>query len=220
MKVFLIICGIIVAAAITIACVFLARYYRKKRTEELKAAAASQKLSFSEKAEDTFLPSMSQFHLFSKGHSKKVSNVMNGHVNETDISIFDYRYITGSGKNSHIWRQTVILIQSDQLQLPSFVLRPENVFHKIGSTFGYKDINFDSHPVFSKQYLLRGTDEKAIRKTFRNKVLSYYDEHNKLSTEGDGDKLLFYRHSKRVSPQNIKIFQKEGFDVYKLFKVF
>ncbi|MCK5157349.1 MAG: hypothetical protein KAQ69_13055 [Spirochaetales bacterium] len=220
MKTFLIICGIIVAAAVIIACIFLARYYRKKRTEELKAAAASQKLSFSEKPDDTFLPSLSQFHLFSKGHSKKVSNVMNGRVNETDISIFDYRYITGSGKNSHTWRQTVILFQSSQQQLPSFVLRPENVFHKIGSTFGYKDINFDSHPTFSKQYLLRGTDEKAIRKTFRNKVLAYFDEHNKLSTEGDGDKLLFYRHSKRVSPQNVKIFQEEGFRVLKLFKVF
>jgi len=144
---------------------------------------------------------------------------MNGCVNEIDVSIFDYRYITGSGKNSHMWRQTVILFQSSQLQLPSFVLRPENVFHKIGSTFGYQDINFDSYPIFSKQYLLRGADEKAIRKIFKNKVLGYYDEHKSLSTEGDGDKLLFYRHSKRVSPQNIKIFQKEGFEVLKLFKV-
>jgi hypothetical protein len=60
----------------------------------------------------------------------------------------------------------VISFQSSLLSLPEFELRSENMFHKIGKAFGCQDINFESHPEFSKRYLLRGADEEAVRTFF------------------------------------------------------
>lgn len=215
MAVVLIIGGIIAVVAIAL---IVAWHLEKKRTEALQAVAASLKLAFSKKASDSFVPSLSQFHLFSQGRSKKASNVMNGRANEIDVSIFDYQYTTGGGKSSHTWRQTVVLFRSSMLHLPRFTLRPERLFHKIGSAFGYQDIDFDSHPTFSKQYLLRAADEQACRDVFTDGVLGYYDQRKGLSTEGDGDTLLFYRESKKVPPADIRSFLEEGFGVFSLFK--
>ena len=40
-------------------------------------------------------------------------------------------------KSGEMAAQTVIWFRSPQLSLPGFVMRPEHVFHKIGSAFGY-----------------------------------------------------------------------------------
>lgn len=211
-----IISGILLAIILII---LLVRYYSKKRTAALTAFAEFEHYTFSKKPDETFLPWLSGFHLFSKGHAKKVSNVLSKDSSERDLTIFDYRYTTGGGKSSHTRSQTVVLYQSNRLQLPSFTLRPENVFHKIGKSFGYKDIDFDAHPIFSKQYLLRGgEDEQDIRKLFTERTLSYFDENKGLCVEGDGTQLMFYRSSKKVSPQNIPIFLETGLEVFKLFK--
>ncbi len=123
-----------------------------------------------------------------------------------------------NGESSDTSTQTVILFQPSLLRLPSFTLRPKNLFHKIGRVFGYQDINFDSHPAFSKQCLLRGTDEEAVRNIFTDELLAYYDECKDLSTEGDGDKLMFYRADDKVPPQDMRPFLEEGFGIFSLVK--
>ncbi|MBC8452449.1 MAG: hypothetical protein H8D65_01170 [Spirochaetes bacterium] len=203
---------------VIIVIILLIRYFSNKRTEALTAFAEFEHYKFSKNPDDTLLPSLSGFRLFSKGHAKKVSNVLRKDSAEKDLTIFDYRYTTGGGKSSHTWNQTVILYQSNRLQLPSFTLRPENVFHKIGKSFGYEDIDFDTHPIFSKQYLLRGEDEMKVRKLFTEKILSYFDEKKGFCVEGDGARLLFYRGGKKVPPQNIPLFQETGLEVFNLFK--
>ncbi len=102
--------------------------------------------------------------------------------------------------------------------LPVFILRPENLFDKIGSAFGKKDINFETSPLFSKRYLLRGDDEASIRRIFNEWTLQYYEQHPGLSTEGDGQKLIYYRVSKSVTPDKIESFLQEAYEIYGLFK--
>lgn len=193
-------------------------YVEKKRTEALQAVADSLGFSFSRKGDRALPASLHGFHLFSQGHGRKMSNVLHGSANEIDVTIFDYRYTTGGGKNSHTWRQTVMLFESGKLCLPDFTLRPENLFHRIGGVFGYQDIDFDTHPTFSKQYLLRGSDEEAVRGLFHDDVLAHYAQHKGLSTEGAGGDLIFYRASRRVSPNDIRSFMEEGFGIFSLLK--
>jgi len=204
-------------AAFIVAAVLLAWLYERKRTQDLKALAASLKFSFSDK-DDTVLEAMCFFHLFSQGRSQKVTNIMRGNANDIEVIIMDYQYTTGSGKNSHTWSQTVIAFRSPLLNLPSFTLRPENLFHKIGAVFGYQDIDFASHSAFSRRYLLQGTDENAVRALFTDALLSRYDQSKGLSTEGDGNTFIFYRASKRVPPKGITAFMQEGFALFGLMK--
>jgi len=215
MQVALIIIGII---AVIVIIIFAAWFYEKKRSEALQLIANALNFSFERKGDELLLAMYNNFDLFSKGRSKKISNVMNGSSGDMDITIMDYQYTVGSGKNSTTYTQTLIAIQSRYLHLPSFTLSPENIFHKIGAVFGYKDIDFDARPKFSKQYLLRGEDEESVRETFSDELLDFYEKDKTLSTEGDHDKFIFYRASKRLSPKDIQAFLQEGINLYSLFK--
>ena len=157
------------------------------------------------------------FHLFSKGRSRKIKNLMEGEANKVELAIFDYQYTTGGGEHSHTYRQSILFFRSPKLYLPDFSLRPENVFHKIGGAFGYKDIDFETHPIFSKSYLLRGDNEAAIRGLFNNKLLNFIQSQQKISIEGSGDQLIFYRHKNRVKPEKVESFMEEGFQVFDQF---
>jgi hypothetical protein len=209
---------IAVGIVVVIIIIYAFWYYDNRRLKALKLLAESLNFTFSQKGDDSMLEMLGRFHLFSQGHSRRVSNVFSGRFNDIPVTVMDYRYTTGGGKSSHTWQQTVLAFESDKLLLPCFVLRPENLFDKIGSVFGKKDINFETAPVFSKRYLLRGEDEESIRKLFKEWVLQYYEQNPGISTEGDGKMLIYYRSSRRVSPDKIQVFLQEGYAVFGLFK--
>ena len=142
---------------------------------------------------------------------------MEGEANKVELAIFDYQYTSGGGENSRIYRQSILFFRSPKLNLPGFSLSPENVFHKIGGAFGIKDIDFETHPIFSKSYFLRGDNEAEIRGLFNNKLLNFIQSQQKISVEGSGDQLIFYRHKNRVKPEEIQSFMDEGFQVFDQF---
>ncbi len=219
MEKFLIAGAIIVFAGIAGAIIIFSILRGRKRTAALEALAGQMSFSFSKKGGYELNSCLGVFNLFSQGHSRKMANVMQGRTEKLEVTILDYRYTVGSGQHQQTHSQTVICLRGESLRLPVFALRPEHVFHRIGKVFGYQDIDFDEHPVFSKRYLLRGEDEERIRALFSNKAISYYEGQKGLSTEGAGDALIFYRLSKRVPPAEISAFMQEGFTVLGLFKV-
>jgi len=195
------------------------RYFNRQRTQALKSLATSLSFTFSEKDDGSLMAQMSVFHLFSRGCARRITNVFTGKFNLVPVTVMDYKYTTGGGKDSHTWNQTVMVMDCEKLQLPRFILHPENIFDKIGSVFGRKDINFDAAPVFSKRYFLRGDDETAVRGLFNARVLGYFEQRPGLSLECDGVRLIYYRTSKRVTPDKFQAFLQEGYDVFSLFKV-
>lgn len=203
---------------IIVAAIVLFRYYSAERTKAFNQLAQIMNFTFTKKGDDSLLITLGGFHLFSQGYSRKIANVLTGSFNKIPVIIFEYRYTTGGGKSTKIWRQTVILFESDQLQLPRFIIRPENLLDKIGSVLGHKDINFEVYPNFSKRYLLRSDNEEAVRKIFTDPTIAYYEEHPGLSTEGDGNRLIFYCGSRVVSVDKIQSFIQQGYDIFNLFK--
>ncbi len=184
----------------------------------MRSVAATMNFTFAEKPDKALRERLSHLHLFSQGHSKKIRNVLTGRAGEMDVRVFDYRYTTGGGKNSHTWRQTVMLCESAKMRLPKFALRPEHFFHKIGQVFGLQDIDFDTHPDFSKRYLLKGDDEREIRKLFDTDTLSLYESHGKLSTEAAGHRLIHYHANRRVPHEKLSEFIREGVGVLTLLR--
>jgi hypothetical protein len=216
---FILIAAIVaVVLGMAAALIWVNHVLERKRTEALERVAREMGLGFYPRDAGDMITTLSGFHLFSQGHSKKITNVMHGETNDMEVRILDYEYTTGSGKNSHTSRQTIVCFRSPTLDLPAFSLRPENIFHKIGALFGYQDIDFDAHPVFSKHYLLRGSDEEAIRSQFHEGVLTFYEEHRGLCTEGNGQQLIFYRAAQQVKPDEIRSFLDEGLKTVGLFR--
>jgi hypothetical protein len=213
---YIIIIAGVICAAILVFC--LVRYLNRQRTKALKLTAESLSFTFSEKGGQPLIDTFSGFNLFSLGYGRRISNVLAGKFNLIPVTVLDYRYTTGGGKSTKTWHQTLLIIESDKLQLPRFVLQPENIFDKIAGVFGKKDINFETAPVFSKRYQLRGDDEASIRSLFNAPVLDFYERHLGLTTEGDGVRLIYYRFGKKVAPEKIQAFIQEGGDVFNLFR--
>jgi hypothetical protein len=202
--------GIIVLLAVIGSAIYVVHQAALRRTEQLKEMAGRMNFTFTPEAESNLLQELSQFHLFKQGRSKKIRNVLTGQAGDMEVRLFDYQFTTGSGQHSSTHHQTVMLFESQKLQFADFELRPEHLFHKIGGAFGYQDIDFDDSPEFSKQYLLRGPDERAVRDVFQRPIRKHLEGQRRVSAEGAGGRLVFYRMGKRVKPEELREFIKDG----------
>ena len=213
MEPFIIILFVLVPFLIIGVSVFFMLRLKKKRTKQLSGISRDLKLSFYPDGKDSIFESIS-FGIFDYGN---VSNMMHGEVSNAEFAIFDHRYTSGSGENSSTYKQTAIYFNPTNLNLPRFTLSPENLLHKIGSAFGYQDIDFPTHPDFSKRFLLRGEDETKIRALFTNKLLNFLESQQKITIEGGGNQLILYRDNKRIRPEEWQNFIDQGFRFFDEF---
>lgn len=189
-------------------------YAEKKRTEAFQAAAESMGLSFEPAGDPSLITTLGGFQLFQTGRSKQVKNMVHGDSGDVRLGVFDYQYTTGHGKHSRTTMQTVLYIESKVLRSPDFALCPKHFFHSIAGFFGYQDINFDSHPGFSSAYLLRGSNEDAIRQIFQPAVLDFFDSNRGLTVEAMAGDLLFFRAGKRINAEEISTLMSDGLQVH------
>ena len=186
--------------------IYLNRQWERKRSAALGDVALRMGFNFLQQIPEAQLEALGSFPLFKHGHSKRARNLMRGKSGGTELVLLDYQYTTGGGKNSHTWRQTVAVYPAGGGALPEFTLAPENILAKIGTLFGYQDIDFEASEEFSKHYLLRGPDETAIRSAFGMEALGYFAAHLGWSVESHGGALAVYRTSKRCAPEEIQSF--------------
>jgi hypothetical protein len=190
-----------------------------KRTEALRQVAEELKFDFTYDDDGGLGNDLAgrNFYLFS--HGPVIYRVLRGRASGVAVAIFDYNYRTGSARTDHIYRQTVVAFRLDGPPLPAFSLRPETgLWRKIEHLFGYQEINIAEHPAFSSRYQLRGPNEAAIREVFTGEVLAFYEGLEGVTTEADGDRLLFYRHGNLVDPERIRPFLDEALMVLALFR--
>jgi len=200
--IFLIIIGVVIA---------LSTAYENKRTKQLTEIAQSLAMNFTAKDENKeFFHYLKGFRLMKMGSSRTVYNIFDGASEHFNMKMFDYQYNVGGGKSSSTYNQTVMLIEFNQLELPTFKMKPENFFHRVSNAFGMQDIDFEDYPEFSKQYLLQGQNEAAIRQVFNAELLLFFTVHKGLCLETDNNKLLIYRHGKRISPEEIRSFLEKN----------
>jgi hypothetical protein len=195
----------------------LSYYHETQRIEQMRFVGERLGFSYWPEADWELQERLGPFHLFSQGHSRKIQNVFRREIHDIAVTVFEYRYRTNQGKHTRTHRQTVSLFETERLQLPLFTLRPQGMLHRIATRFGYQDINFEAHPVFSESYLLRGHEEAEIRSLFSEQVLNYYSRHDDLCTEGDGQRLIFYLRGETVEPNWLEGFLEQGLDVLDLF---
>lgn len=208
-----IVIGFFVFVAIVIGSIFR---LAKKRREDLKNAAHRYGFSYMS-SDPSIFAMLPRFDIFSKGHSRTVSNILRGELNKIKWTIFDYRYIVGGGKSSSTHLQTVIITQLDS-NLPRFTIGPESFFHRIGDVFGYKDIDFIDNPDFSKKYLLKGPDEPSIRELFTPEVLRFFESRERgINVETDDNNIIIYNYGKLISPKNLYSFINEATRIVNLF---
>jgi hypothetical protein len=187
---------------------YVSAQMEKKRSLAFEQVAGTLGLTF--EGEPNGPPINWSSWLFEQGRNRQTRNYSRGQYHGVDVRLFDYYYVTGSGKNRTTHKQTVLAVSSGSLDLPAFELRPENLLHKIGSMFGYQDIDFQMYPEFSRLFLLRGEDEGAIRQTFHHEVLQFFERRAGVSIEGLGSGFAYYRRGTRIDPQQLSGFVEDG----------
>lgn len=201
--------------------IFLVIYNKRKekeRTQALQPLAATLGWSFAPDAPLNMIAGLERFTLFSQGHNKRIKNFMYGEAQGVKAAVFDYIYVTGSGKNQQTHYQTVVYLEPLNVALPMFSLRPENLFHRMLSVFGYQDIDFGQRPEFSQQYILRGQNELAIRQTFNDRVLSFFEGYAGTCVDAGGNQLFIYRAGQRFQPPEIEGYVGLGLQAMNLLK--
>jgi hypothetical protein len=211
-----IILGVIVIIAV--ASYFIGNIRRKKRTAAFERVAAELGLSFSPQDNALFASELGWCELCSRGRGKNALNLMRGSNDGREISVFDYQYVTGYGRSRRVTTSTVACLRSEGPPLPGFTLRPKGTWDKISNLFGGTKIDFDTHPAFSRSFVLRSQNEPAVRALFTPQVLDYFEQHPGISAEGSGDTLLYYRQGKRVPPDGVSQFLADAFESLSLFR--
>jgi len=186
----------------------------KKRREAFVEVAESMGLVSSPDGDPELLDRFGTFKLFSQGRSRKMKNVIQGDSGEVKIAIFDYQYTTGSGKQQHTHLQSVVSLQSAEIQCPDFTMRPEGMFDKIGSALGFQDIDFETHPNFSRMFVLKSSNEPAIRAYFTPAILEFFETKKGISVEAASGSLFFYRPGRRIKPDEVKDYLAQAYEVY------
>ena len=139
--------------------------------------------------------------------SGRFRNVMIGPSGGLETSLFDYMYSQG--------KSTVTLTLacfSQDAELPPFELRPEGFFDRLGDAILHNDLDFDSHPEFSRRYHLRTPNEKLTRRLFSPSLMTYFEQipaDKKWHVEASGPTLVLYESRRQVSTANIPNFLSE-----------
>ncbi len=203
-----------VVITLVIGGVIWSHFAEKKRREQLAEAATEMGLSFFPDGNSDLLMQLQSFKLFNRGRAKKMRNLIQGDSGEVKIAIFDYQFTTGSGKNSHTHRMSLAVLQSNQLKCPDFTMRPEGMFDKIGSAMGYQDIDFETHPEYSKLFVLQSSDEDAVRNFFKPSLLEFFEAKKGVSVEAQPGMMFFQRPGRRVKAEQLKDLLGEAYEVF------
>jgi hypothetical protein len=181
----------------------------------MRDVAASLGYEFDERG-ISLIDRLGEFALLSQGHSRYATSLLRTEADGAKTTIFDYSYTTGHDKNRRTHLGSALLLESERLDLPAFTLRPEGLGQKLMGLAGRQDIDFEDHQKFSAAYTLQGPDEQEIRALFSTDKLDFFAQRPGLCVEGSGQKLLYYRAGKRLSPKAVASFMEESLEVLRL----
>jgi len=182
----------------------------RARTEALGGVAQSAGLAFTPKADVAAVRAIADVPLFDRGHSKRVVNLMSGRLDGQQVAVFDYSYTVGAGKARNTTEQTVVLLPSAKASLPDLQMAPENFLTRIGEAIGFKDIDLESNPEFSRRYVVRGADEDAIREALSPRAAPYFAGHEGWSVEVRSGSVAIYRANRVARAEDLRAFVAEA----------
>lgn len=186
----------------------------KRRADAWRSVAAELGLDYLGPDND-LLERFRGFRLFSRGRSRRIPNAVHGDSGDTRITVADYRYRTGSGKNSRNRTYTVCILQTRQLDLPWCHLRPESaVFDFLGGLLGGQDFDFFEDAEFSAAYVLQGEDEAAVRGLFDARTRAWFAARRdrRFHLEANRDALMFHT-GRRLRPAQARELMQQALEI-------
>lgn len=162
----------------------------EKRKKMLREWAQSKGLQFSPDSDRTFDDSFPAFGCLRRGHSRIAYNLVWGPYHNRHLTVFDYRYKTGSGKHQQTHRFTGAMINAG-ITMPYLAIRREHFFDKVAEFAGFDDIDFEWKE-FSDAFHVKSNDKKFAYDVVNSSSMEFLMKIPDFKLEFAGRMILCY----------------------------
>jgi MFS superfamily sulfate permease-like transporter len=137
------------------------------------------------------------FHFFKIRGIERKSNALIGNYASLNMGweIADITFSEGAAFNAEVFNASVMVLKLNK-KIPLFSLEKEGVFEKIFDRIlamtGYRDIDFSMYSNISKEFLVMGRNETAVRAFFTDEVVRFMETHQLYHLESNGEALLIF----------------------------
>jgi carbonic anhydrase len=181
-----------------------------KRQKSLQKIGTELDWSYlpSQKEEITQLPT---FGYFKTRQINKVSNI----ISNGQCSLFDIEFSEGEMIAKQVIRASMFFIKLDR-RVPEFTLDKEGVFEYIYHFTGFKDIEIDNHPDFSKRFYLSGKNQGKIKELFTDELVLFFESNPYYHIESSEHGLLILDKERLAGVKEIKVLADFGIRLQKI----
>ena len=173
----------------------------RKRREAMVSLAAKLGLRFNPDRDRNLAQQYKFLDKLRRGRNRYAYNILSGSFQRQDITVFDFHYKTGSGKNTHHHHFSFFILHL-AAAFPELVIGPEGIFSKIAQAVGYDDIDFESHE-FSSKFCVRSADKKFAYDVCNARMIEYLLSNRDFSTEIESN-VLAISFNCRLAPELIE----------------
>ncbi len=196
---------VIAFIAVAIFSVVQANKRARERRATLQQFASENGWSFDPGKIRTIDDEFRDIGLFRRGSNRYGENFITGEYNGCGLRMFDYHYQTesGSGKNRSTQHHRYgIVMLCPSFPLKPLVIRPEGVWDKITSAFGWDDIDFESAE-FSRRYHVSGPDRRWAFDVITPRTMELLLSREKVTLCMSSTHLM-YASSGRIPPGHMR----------------
>ena len=174
--------------------------YFTKRQQDLKTTAKDYHWKYIPK-KNTNTAFLRNFVFF---RTRNISYFYNNLLDsDKNCSVFDLEFTEGEFIAKEVVKSTVMYIKLP-LEIPVFTLDKEGLLKFIYSLAGFKDIDIEDHPDFSRRFYLSGPDPEAIRSFFTDELVLFLESNPYYHIESNGSSILILKKERLLGVQEIK----------------
>ena len=140
---------------------------------------------------------LKEFHFFEIRPIERKSNCLKGTFKDSNVpwEITDVTFSEGSAFTAETFNTTLMVLKLPK-KVPVFTMEKEGVIDKIidrmKSYTGYKDIDFEKYPEFSKKFLILGNKEAEIQSFFTSDIIHFFESRQIYHVESNGEALIIF----------------------------
>lgn len=140
---------------------------------------------------------LKKFHFFEIRPIERKYNCLKGTFKDLDVSweIADVTFNEGQAFTAETFNTTLMILKLNK-KIPVFTMEKEavleKIFDRVMAFTGYKDIDFEMYPDFSKKFLLMGNNESEIRSFFTDEIIRFFESHHIYHLESNGEALVIF----------------------------
>ena len=167
-----------------------------QRQKRLRNLATEKDYQYSSQS-DWNTTHLKKFHFFEIRSIERKYNCLKGSFKNLKISweISDVNFNEGQAFTAETFNTTIMILKLNK-KIPVFSMEEEGVlgkiFDRVMAFTGYKDIDFDMYPDFSKKFLLMGDNESEIRSFFTDEIISFFENRQIYRLESNGESIIIF----------------------------